>query len=91
MLALIGLQVISIVADGASNNRKFFRMHKIPQFQCSGITYKAPNITKPGSFVYFIADPPHLIKTVRNAWHNSQANGSRSLVVCIIVYFFACM
>ena len=87
MLALIGLQVISIVADGASNNRKFFRMHKISRFQCSGITYKAPNITKPGSFVYFIADPPHLIKTVRNAWYNSQANGSRSLVVCILILF----
>ena len=82
MLALIGLQVISVVADGASNNRRFFRMHKISKFQCSGITYKAPNITNPGSFVYFIADPPHLIKTVRNAWYNSQANGTRSLVVC---------
>ena len=83
MLALIGLQVISVIADGAPNNRRFFPMHTISKFQCSGITYKAPNITNPGSFVYFIADPPHLIKTVRNAWYNSQANGTRSLVVCI--------
>ena len=81
MLALIGLQVISVVADGAPNNRRFLQMHTISKFQCSGITYKAPNITNPGSFVYFIADPPHLIKTVRNAWYNSQANGTRSLVV----------
>ena len=47
--------------------------------------HKAPNITKPGSFVYFIADPPYLIKTVRNGWYHSQENGSCSLVVCISV------
>ena len=40
MLALIGLKVISIVTDGASNNRNFFQMHKIPAFQYFGITYK---------------------------------------------------
>ena len=45
MLALIDLKVISVAADGAPNNRKFIRMHKIPKFQCSGVTYKAPNIT----------------------------------------------
>ena len=39
MLALIDLKVISVVADGAPNNCKFIRMHKIPKFQCSGVTY----------------------------------------------------
>ena len=93
MLALFGVQVISIVADGASSNHGFFRMYKIPEFQCSDITYTDPNLTKPGSFVYFIADPPHLIKTVRNAWYHSQEDGSRSLVVCMyqcLVSLFAC-
>jgi len=81
MLQLVGLTVISVVADGASTNRKFFRLHKISKHQKSGITYKTPNISDPGRFVYFIADAPHVLKTVRNAWYNSQANRTRNLVV----------
>ena len=81
MLCMVDLQVISVVADGGSNNRRSFHLHKIPKFQVSGVTYKAPKIIQPGNFVYFIADPPHLIKTVRNAWYNSQVNGSHCLVV----------
>ena len=37
MLALIGLQVISIVAVGAPKNHQFFRMHTISKFQCSSV------------------------------------------------------
>lgn len=81
MLQLVGLTVISVVADGASSNRRFFRLHKILKHQKSGVTYMAPNISAPSSFVYFIADAPHLLKTIRNAWYNSQANRTRSLVV----------
>ena len=87
MLQLIGLTVISVVADGASSNRKFFRLHKILKYQQSGVTYMAPNISAPDRFVYFIADAPHLLKTVRNAWYNSQVNRTRSLVVNI--YFIS--
>ena len=86
MLALIGLQVISVVADGVPNNRRFIRMHKVPKFQCSDVTYKAPNITNPDNLVYFMADPPHLIETVRNAWYNSRANGTHSLVSGMYAY-----
>jgi len=81
MLRLVGLTVISVVANGASTNRKFFRLHKIFEHQKSGITYKAPNISDPGRFVYFTADAPHVLKTVRNTWYNSQANSTRNLVV----------
>ena len=38
MLTLVGLQVISVAADGAPNNRRFIRINKIPEFQCSGVT-----------------------------------------------------
>ena len=78
MLQLAGLTVVSVVADGASSNRKFFRLHKISQHQKSGVTYKAPNI---GHYVYLMPDAPHLLKTVRNAWYNSQANRTRKLIV----------
>lgn len=31
---------------------------------------------------FFIADPPHLIKTVRNCWLHSGINGTRRKALC---------
>ena len=53
MLQLVDLTVISIVADGASNNRKFFRLHKILKYQQSEVTYMAPNIMAPSRLCIF--------------------------------------
>lgn len=86
MLQIAGLTVVCMVADGASNNRRFFRSHSVSKYLKSGVTYKAPNIFLPGEFVYFVADPPHLIKTVRNAWYNSRSNGPRHLEVYKLIY-----
>ena len=84
MLQITGLQVICVTADGASPNRNFFKLHKID--------YVAPNVyCKPGNYVYFMADMPHLIKTVRNAWYNSQLERSRHLVVSFKSYMHDCM
>ena len=87
MLQLAGLTVVSVVADGASSNRKFFRLHKILEHQKSGVTFKAPNISRNGHFVYLMPDAPHLLKTIRNAWYNSQAKGTRNLIVRINVNY----
>ena len=61
---------LCVTADGASPNRKFFRMHfnkKDPQS-----LYKTPNVYSPDNrYLYFISDPPHLLKTVRNCWLHS--------------------
>ena len=82
MLHLAGLQVIYIVADGATPNRIFFKNHKINKLRKSDVTYLTPNIcSPPGGYIYFIADVPHLIKTVRNAWHNFQSSRTRHLTV----------
>ena len=70
-----------MVCDGASTNRKFFASHAIKEHMKSGVTFKAPNITLPGNFVYFMCDVPHLMKTTRNAWSFSTANGTRHLEV----------
>ena len=67
MLKIAGLNVIAVVADGASINRRFFRMHSINKHKKGKITYKAPNLSEPDEFIYFVPDVPHLIKTVRNA------------------------
>ena len=125
----IGLKALCIVADGASSNRKFFKMHKesqlpTPATTCSvptpsttttpllasllssplsrvtsttfasltsasanTVTYKAKNpYSKDGKrFIYFVSDPPHLIKTTRNCFLSSGQNGSRRMMVSEIM------
>ena len=73
-LELDGVKVICITADGSSSNRKFFRMNKSRDLS---IPYKTNNpYAKDERWIYFIADPPHLIKTVRNCWSHSGVNGT---------------
>ena len=74
-LEVRGFKVIALTCDGASANRKFLKLHK----SSKGPTYKTknpyPNEDRP---IFFISDPPHLIKTVRNCWANSHShNGTR--------------
>ena len=72
------LSVIAAVNDGASPNRKFFRLHsKIAKEVDSDVVYKTPNIYAPSRFIFFFADSPHLMKTARNCLYNS-GSGSRS-------------
>ena len=72
-----------MTADGASPNRKFFRMHKTPELS---IPHKAKNLyARDDCWVYFISDPCHLIKTVRNCWSHSGLTGTRHMQVCIIL------
>ena len=66
-----GLRVMVITCDGASPNRKFFKMHTTSK-QTGTVTYKTKNPYSPdGREVYFMSDVPHLIKTTRNCWSNS--------------------
>ena len=78
----LGLKVLCITADGASQNRKFFRMHD----KKAGIVYKTPNLFSADErLLFFIADPPHLIKTVRNCWSHSAASGTQHMKVLPIL------
>lgn len=52
-LELIGLKVLAVVCDGATPNRKFFRMHGK-----SKDTYKSTNIYEKSRPIYFISDVP---------------------------------
>ena len=80
-LGQIGLHVVACVADGAKPNRKFFRDYKTKQYVKDGVAYKIPDVYRPGKFIYFFSDVPHLMKTTRNAWANSREKGSRNLTV----------
>ena len=72
------LQVIAAVADGASSNRAFIKMHEKFSGDCvSTITYRAENFFNPGKFIYFFADAPHLMKTTRNCMYHSGEGKKR--------------
>ena len=76
-----GLKVLCITADGASSNRKFFRMHHAKK-DPGTYFYKARNpYSSDNRWVYFVSDPPHLIKTVRNCWSHSGVDGTRHMKV----------
>ncbi len=76
-LECCGMKVIAFCCDGASPNRKFYKMHGK-----SELTYKTPNPFCDDRDIFFICDVPHLLKTTRNCWENSFANKySRALWV----------
>ena len=78
-----GLKVVAITADGASQNRKFFEMHKDTSGSnvSNGVTYKTVNIVASTRHVYFVSDIPHLMKTVRNCWEKSRSGGPKLMQV----------
>lgn len=70
-----GIHVLGITADGASINRKFFRLH-CPK---ENLMYKTTNMYT-NKDIFFFSDPPHLLKTIRNAF----ASPIRNLWVCFV-------
>lgn len=76
-----GFKVMAITADGASPNRKFFRLHSMTS-TATDICYKTPNpYASEDRSIYFFSDVPHLMKTTRNCWSHSSSNGTRNLWV----------
>ena len=76
-LEMNNLHVLGVTGDGASVNRKVFQMHS-----STPRAYKCVNIySTEGRNIYFFSDPPHLLKTIRNA----MANKSRNLWVSIVM------
>ena len=72
-----GIKVLAVTCDGASPNRKLFRMHfhmndADDMNPDADVTYRTINIfSSEKRWLYFISDTPHLIKTARNCLANS--------------------
>ena len=80
-LEIDGVKVICVTADGDSSNRKFFKMHNHLELGLP-VPYKAKNVFATDErWLFFIADPPHLMKTVRNCWSHSGKSGTRHMQV----------
>ncbi len=63
-----GFHVMALVSDGLSANRRLFSLHGT-----GDLVYKVSNpYSEDNRQLYFVSDPPHLIKTVRNAWSNPK-------------------
>ena len=64
-LSRLGLHVITVTCDGASDNRRMFSMFN----DKATLSYKTVNVFSANrNEVFFISDPPHLIKTIRNCF-----------------------
>lgn len=87
--------------DGVSSNRKFIHLHGSekqkkmhikdqpkPLYDWDNITYKTlADEDRPP--IFFISDPPHLIKCVRNCWSNSYGhNWTRNMYVSECMLYF---
>ena len=68
------LKVIAAVSDGASPNRKFYRIYKLNPLigDIKNVIYKIVNIFNPERYIYFFTDAPDLIKTFRNCLFHSR-------------------
>lgn len=79
-LERMGLKVIAATADGASPNRKFFRLHTQSS---KDHEYKTLNpFAEDKRFIYFFSDPPHILKTTRNCLASKKRDLWVSLDVC---------
>ena len=67
-LERLGFCVLALTCDGASPNRRLWKLHR----RTNEVIYKVPNPYAIDHQLYFISDPPHLLKTIRNSWYNSK-------------------
>ncbi|XP_071855159.1 uncharacterized protein [Apostichopus japonicus] len=80
-LKLLGLTVLCLTSDGASCNRKLYEI--LSGSSSSPLTphYKTKNVYEENQYIYFNSDAPHLLKTLRNNFENSNWNRkTRNLV-----------
>ena len=68
----IDIKVLGVTCDGYSVNRRFLKIHASKK---DTITHKMTNPFAPEQRdIFYISDPPHLIKTVRNSWASKKRN-----------------
>ena len=71
-LERLGFYVLGLTCDGASPNRRLWKLHSDSSDE---LIYKVPNLfADDGRDFYFIPDPPHLLKTIRNSFCNPKRN-----------------
>ena len=65
------LKVLCCICDGATINKKFFRMHAKGDLNCEYV-YSTRNVASgEDRLLFFIVDPVHVLKSLRNNFANS--------------------
>ena len=73
----VKLCVTATICDGATPNRKFFKLHKgLDYCTDSEVVYRTINVFDRRRFIFFFSDPCHLVKTARNCLFNSGSGQS---------------
>ena len=68
-LERLGFCALGLTCDGASPNRHLWKLHTDKH----ELVYKVPNcFAEDKRDFYFISDPPHLLKTIRNSFCNAK-------------------
>lgn len=66
------LKVLSVTCDGLAANLLFFKLHG------AGVAASPPCSAQdpldPENFLWFIVDPPHIVKIIRNNWEKSNTD-----------------
>ena len=81
----VQLKVVGATSDGASPNRRMYRMHlHMTRVEDASndvdVIYRTLNLMADEErYIYFISDLPHLIKTARNCLKNSLVGYTRSM------------
>ena len=66
------LPVIAAVSDGASCNRKFYKMHDMLDGKGGAdVVHRTINLFALDRYIWFFSDAPHLLKTTRNCVYHS--------------------
>ena len=75
------LPVIVTTSDGASANRKFYRMHAAMDSNAGkSVVYCTVNVYAPDRYIWLFSDAPHLMKTARNClYHSSTGKSTRCM------------
>ena len=87
VLESIGFKVRAWVCDGASPNRKFFKIAQSLENCDSDPVYWTENPFDHSRRIYFFSDYCHLLKTTRNNIENSHGNqNTRNLHVSLLLF-----
>ena len=68
-LEFCGFKVLALTCDGLAANRRLFRLHNPKNHS---LVNKVRNPYAPDRHIFFLIDPPHLLKTVCNGWANKK-------------------
>jgi len=67
----VGIKILAVVCDRSAINRGFIGLHTPATEAAYGVVFDTVNLCALDRRFFFISDPPHLLKTIRNCFSKS--------------------